>query len=341
MKMKKITIVAIALMSVCFVYSKTPAGSTYKIVNKISLEGNDKWDYLFSDDRANRLYVSHGKQVQVIDEVEGKVIGKVADLQGVHGIAIASDLKKGFISTKTDNAVTIFNTETFEVIKKVTMTGTSPDAILFDPFSKKVFVFNGHSNNATVLDAETNEIVATIKLTGNPEFAQTNRKGLIYVNLESASSIAVINATTYKVENVWSIAPGTEPTGLALDNEAHRLFSVCANKLMVVVNAETGKVITSLPIGDKVDGAACDAKLKCVYSSNGNATMTVVKEGENDTYSVLENVPTQQGARTIAINRNTHHIYLPAANYEAPAAGQKTGSIIPGSVVILDIMPQQ
>ena len=339
--MKKISIIAIVLLTVCSVYAKTPASSAYKIVNKISLEGNEKWDYLFSDDKASRLYVSHGSQVQVVDEVEGKVVGKIADLQGVHGIAIASDLKKGFISTKTDNAVTIFNTETFEVIKKVTMTGTSPDAILFDGFSKKVFVFNGHSNNATVLDAETNEIVATIAFTGNPEFAQTNRKGLIYVNLESASSIAVINATTYKVENVWSIAPGTEPTGLALDNETHRLFSVCANKLMMVVNAETGKVITSLPIGEKVDGAACDAKLKCVYSSNGDATMTVVKEGENDTYSVLENVPTKKGARTIAINRKTHHIYLPSAEFEAPAAGQKSGKLIPGTFVILDIVPQQ
>ncbi|MEI8272914.1 MAG: hypothetical protein WCG08_09855 [Paludibacter sp.] len=338
--MKKISFIAIVLFTVCSVYAKTPAASAYKIVNKISLEGNEKWDYLFSDDKASRLYVSHGSQVQVVDEVEGKVIGKITDLQGVHGIAIASDLKKGFISTKTDNSVTIFNTETFAVIKKVAMTGTSPDAILFDSFSKKVFVFNGHSNNATVLDAETNEIVATIALTGNPEFAQSNRKGLIYVNLEDASSIAVINASTYKVENVWPIAPGTEPTGLALDNETHRLFSVCANKLMVVVNAETGKIISSLPIGERVDGAACDAKLKCVYSSNGDATMTVVKEGENDSYSVLENVATQKGARTIAINRKTHHIYLPAAEFEAPAAGQKSGKLIPGTFVILDIVAQ-
>jgi len=338
--MKKISFIAIVFLTVCSVSAKIPAASAYKIVNKISLEGNEKWDYLFSDDKASRLYVSHGSQVQVVDEMEGKVIGKITDLQGVHGIAIASDLKKGFISTKTDNAVTIFNTETFAVIKKVTMTGTSPDAILFDSFSKKVFVFNGHSNNATVLDAETNEIVATIALTGNPEFAQSNRKGLIYVNLEDASSIAVINASTYKVENVWPIAPGTEPTGLALDNETHRLFSVCANKLMMVVNAETGKVITSLPIGERVDGAACDAKLKCVYSSNGDATMTVVKEGENDTYSVLENVPTQKGARTIAINRKTHHIYLPSAEFEVPAAGQKSGKLIPGSFVILDIVAQ-
>jgi len=338
--MKKTTIFAIVLLSVFSVYSKTPANSGYKIVNKISLEGNEKWDYLFSDDSSSRLYVSHGTQVQVVDEVTGKVIGKISDLKGVHGIAIAPKLNKGFISTKTDNSVTIFNTETFEVIKKVEMTGTSPDAILFDAFSQKVFVCNGHSNNVTVLDAATNEIVATIALTGNPEYSVTNRKGLIYVNLEDASSIAAINATTYKVENVWPLAPGAEPTGLALDNKTHRLFSACANKLMIVVDAESGKVLANLPIGEKVDGAGFDPESKCAFSSNGDATMTVVKEGENDQYSVLDNVPTQKGARTITVNKKTHHIYLPAADFEAPAAGQKSGKMIPGSMVILDIVAE-
>jgi len=334
--MKKITIFALALLSVCFVSTKTLAAGNYKIVNKISLEGNDKWDYLFSDDSTSRLYVSHGTQVQVVDEVTGKVIGKISDLKGVHGIAIAPKLNKGFISTKTDNSVTIFDTNTFEVIKKVVMTGTSPDAILFDSFSQKVFVCNGHSNNATVLDAVTNEIVATIKLTGNPEYSQSDRKGKIYINLEDASSIAVINATTYAVENVWPLAPGAEPTGLALDNKSHRLFSACANKLMIVVDAESGKVIANLPIGEKVDGAGFDPESKCAFSSNGDATMTVVKEDENDQYSVVANVPTQKGARTIAVNKKTHHIYLPAADFEA-AAGQNNGKMIPGTMVVLDI----
>jgi len=338
--MKKITVFAIALLAVCSVSAKSASIGKFKIVNKISLEGNDKWDYLFSEDSSNRLYVSHGTQVQVVDEVTGKVIGKIADLQGVHGIAIAPELNKGFISTKTDNSVTIFDTNTYEVIKKVAMTGTSPDAILFDKFSQKVFVFNGHSNNASVLDAATNEIVATIKLTGNPEFSQTDGKGKIFVNLEDASSIAVINATTYAVENVWPLAPGTEPTGLALDNETNRLFSVCANKMMMVVDAESGKVITNLPIGEKVDGAGFDPSLKCAFSSNGDATMTVVKEEGNDQYSVVENVPTQKGARTISVNKQTHHIYLPAADFEAPVAGQKGGKMLPGSMVILDIVAE-
>ena len=179
--------------------------------------------------------------VQVIDETKGEVVGKITGMDGVHGIAIAPALHKGFISTKNDNCVTIFDTKSFEVIRRLS-TG-SPDAILYDSYSKKVFVCNGHSNNVTVIDPGKNEAVADIALTGNPEFSVTNGKGKIYINLEDASSIAVINATTFKVENVWPIAPGEEPTGFALDNQTNRLFSVCANKLIVVTDALNGQII--------------------------------------------------------------------------------------------------
>jgi DNA-binding beta-propeller fold protein YncE len=337
--MKKVTVFVIAILSVCYVHAKDASAGNYKIVNKIAVEGDEKWDYLFSDDNASRLYVSHGSQVQVIDELKREVVGKITGLKGVHGIAIAPVFNKGFISCGKDSSVTIFDTNTFEVIKRVVVTGAGPDAILFDAFSKKVFVFNGHSNNATVFDAESNEIVTTIPFAGNPEFAQTDGKGLIYVNLESISSIAVINSTTYKVENVWSIAPGTEPTGLAFDNENKRLFSVCANKLMMVVDAESGKVLTQLPIGERTDGAGFDPLLKCAYSSNGDATMTVVKEDGSDKFSVSENVPTAKGARTMAVNKLTHHIYLPSASFEVAVAGQKP-KIVPGTFVILEIDPE-
>jgi YVTN family beta-propeller protein len=219
------------------------------------------------------------------------------------------------------------------------MSTLCPDALLFDKFSQKVFVFNGHSDDVTVLNAETNAIVATIALPGNPEFSATDGKGRIFANLESKSSIVVINATTLKVGNVWPLAPGVEPTGLALDNENHRLFSVCANKLMVVVDAETGKVITTLPTGGKSDGAAFDPTLKCAYSSNGAGTITVVKEINKDTYAVLENIPTQKGARTMAVNRKTHHIYLSAADFET-IPGVEKPKMVSGTFVVLDIVPE-
>jgi len=337
--MKKLLVLSIVLFSVCLVYSKSTAKSGYKVIDKISLEGDGGWDYLFSDDQANRLYVSHANQVQIIDEIKKEVIGKITGLKGVHGIAIAPALNKGFISCGKDSSVTVFDTKTFAVLKRVVVTGANPDAILFDAFSRKVFVFNARSNNVTVLDAVSNEIVATIALSSNPEFAVTNGKGLIYVNLESASSIAVINALTYKVEKVWSIAPGEEPSGLAFDNQTQRLFSVCANKLMMVVDARTGKIIAKLPTGSGTDGVAFDPAMKCAYSSNGEGTMTVVKETPDGKCSVLENVPTQKGARTIAVNKLTHHIYLPTANFEAAAAGQRPKAI-PGSFVILEIVAQ-
>ncbi len=337
--MKKITLIIFVLFSTVLIYSKQPPVAGYKIVNIIHLEGDEKWDYLFSDDQAGRLYVSHGKMVQVIDEKNSEVIGKIADLDGVHGIAIAPALNKGYISTKNDNSVTIFDTKSLKVIKKLAIDGKSPDAILFDSFSQKVFVFNGHSNDAAVIDAVTNEIVAKIAFPGNPEFSATNGKGKIYVNLESASSIAVIDAKTYKVENIWPIAPGQEPTGLALDNENHRLFSACANKLMVVTDCESGKIITTLPIGERTDGAAFDPGLKVAYSSNGDKTMTIVKEEGDDKFIVAENFTTREGARTIAVNKLTHHVYLPAADFE-PATDGKKAIIKPGSFVILDIVAQ-
>ncbi len=338
--MKKISIFVAAVLVAGSVYSKPATKGGFKIVNKIQLEGDEKWDYLFSDDAAGLLYVSHGNMVQVVDEAKGEVVGKITGVNGVHGIAIDKALNKGFITCGKDSSVTIFDTKSLKVITKVTVTGKGPDAILFDPFSKNVFVFNGKSNNATVINAGTNAIIATIPFAGNPEFPQSDGKGKVFVNLEDNSSIAVINTVTNKVEKVWPVAPGEEPTGLALDNETHRLFSVCKNKLMIIVDAENGKVVTTLPTGAKTDGAAFDPLLKFAYSSNGEGTVTVVKEVNKDTFSVLENIVTQKGAKTITINKNTHHIYLPTAEFETVSGSEKP-KLLPGSFIILDIVPQQ
>jgi DNA-binding beta-propeller fold protein YncE len=275
--------------------------------------------------------------VQVIDQAKGEMIGEITGLSGVHGIAIAPLFGKGFISNGGDHSVTVFDTQTLKTITKITGGGTKPDEIYFEPHSQKVFVFNGKSGNANVIDPKINQIVATIPLAGKPEISVSDEKGKIYVNIEDKSSIAVINTTTYKVEQVWSIAPGQEPTGIALDPKTHRLFSVCANKLIVVVDTESGRVLETLPIGEDPDGAAFDPELKRIYSSNGDGTLTVIQEDAAGKLSVLENMATQKEANTIALNKLTHHIYLSTADFESRGAGKP--KVVPNTFVVLDIAP--
>ena len=321
--MKKITSIFFFVMLLCgnvAVYAQA-GKSEYKITNKIQLGGAGGWDYLSVDESAGRLYVSHATQVMVVDLKKGTLAGVIADTKGVHGIAIARELNKGFISCGRDSSVAVFDLKTLAVTARVKVTGRNPDAILYDPYKQLVFTFNGGSSNSTVLDAKSNKVIATIPLAGKPEFAQTDGKGKVYVNIEDKSSLSVINANTLKVENTWSIAPGEEASGLAFDNVNHRLFMVCSNKLMVVMDALTGKVITTLPIGNGSDGAAFDPGTKRAYSSNGDGTMTVVQEVNPNTFKVLENVPTHTGARTIAFDKSTHAIYLPTAEFEPQAAG--------------------
>ena len=310
----------------------------YKIGNKIHLEGDGSWDYLRVDEVNTRLFVSHGTVAQAIDLKTGKLAGTIPDTKGIHGIAIANDLNKGYTSNGRDSTVTVFNLKTLEVIMVIHKTGRNPDAILYDPYSQKVFIFNGGSASSTVIDVKTDKIIATIPLDGKPEFSVTDSKGRVFVNIEDKNIINVINSVTLKVEQHWSIAPGEEPTGLAIDNQNHRLFSVCGNKLMVVTDAENGKVITTLPIGDGCDGAAFDNYYKRVYASNGEGTMTVVQEETNNSYKVLETITTQRGARTITIDNSTHHLYLPTAEYDAaPSDGNTRPKVKPNSFIVLDI----
>jgi len=229
-----------------------------------------------------------------------------------------------------------------KIIARVKVTGNNPDAILYDSFSEKVFTFNGRSSNSTVIDAKTNKVIGTIKLSGKPEFAVTDLKGKIFVNIEDKNSISVINVNTLKVENTWTVAPGESPSGLAIDLKNHRLFSVCENKLMVVIDYLTGKVVTTLKIGGGVDGVSFDPGLNRVYSSNGDGTMTVVQGKDANVYSVMENVPTQKGARTITVNTKTHKLYLPAAEYkEAQAPTTENphprASVKPGTFTVLEV----
>lgn len=317
------------------------AASDYRIVNKFHIEGDGGWDYLNVDESTGRIFVSHNTVVQVIDEKDGRLIGTIPDTKGVHGIAIATDLNKVFISNGRDSSVTVADLNSLAFIAKVPVTGQNPDAILYDPFSHKVFVYNGRTSNATVIDSKTNKVTATIQLGGKPEFSVTDNKGKVYVNIEDKSEISVINSATNKVELTWSIAPGEEPSGLALDIENHRLFAVCGNKLMVVLNALTGEVITTLPTGSGTDGVAFDPSTKRIYSSNGEGTLTVIQQTGPDKYEVLENVPTLRGARTIAVDRKTHHIFMPTAEFEPESSGktERRPSIKPGTFIVLDVAP--
>jgi DNA-binding beta-propeller fold protein YncE len=310
---KMIFIIASIFLSLLGLNGQNSAGG-YKIVQRIQLEGDGFWDYLNADDATGMLYVSHGKMVHVVDMKTGKSVATITDVNGVHGIAIAPEFNKGFISNGADNNVTVFNTKDFSVIEKVDVTGKNPDAILYEPLTKTIITWNGRSSNATVIDAKTDKVIQTIDLAGKPEAAVSDGKGKVFVNIEDKSEVSMINVKTWKVEQSWSISPGEEPSGLALDNENHRLFSA-TDKLMVVLDAETGKVITTLPTGGRVDGAGFDPGLKRAYSSCGEGELTVVQEENANSFKVLANVPIQPGARTISVSAKTHRIYLPTAEF--------------------------
>src|SRR5664279_1312428 len=319
------------------------ASGGYKIVQKIQLSGDGGWDYLNADDATGMLYVSHGKMVNVVDMSTGKSVATITDVNGVHGIAIAPEFNKGFISNGPDSNVTVFSTKDYSVLKKIQVTGKNPDAIIFEPFTKTIITWNGRSSNATVIDAKSDKVIQTIPLPGKPEAAVSDGKGKVFVNIEDKSEVCMINVKTWKVEQTWSIAPGEGPSGLALDNENHRLFSA-TDKLMVVLDAETGKVITTVPTGGRVDGAGFDPKLKRAYSSCGEGVLTVVQEENPNTFKVLATVPTQAGARTISVSAETHRIYLPTAEF-GPTPEKTTDNprprptVKPGTFTVLVVEP--
>jgi len=316
----------------------------YTIANKFHLPGDERWDFLAADPASGRVFVSHGDQTQVMDERTGALLGAVPDTKGVHGIALAPELGKGYISGGKDTAITVFDLKSLAPLRKIRSTGINPDAILFDSSSKRVFAFNGKTNNATVLDAVTDSVVATIALSGKPEVAVADGKGRIFLNLEDAGKLAVLDAKAAKVVETWSLAPGEEPSGLAMDVEAGRLFSVCSNKMMVVLDVSTGRRVAMVPIGTGVDGVAYDPISKRIFASNGEGTLTIIQETDKDHFSVLQTLPTQKGARTIALDSKSHHLFLPTAGFgPAPAATpdnpKSRPPLIPNSFVILDIAP--
>jgi len=306
-----------------------------KVTNSFKIASSGGWDYIAVQPNSNRVFTSHGNQVNVVNKNTGDSIGFIPGTLGVHGIAFIPSLNKGYTSNGKLNNVFVFDLSTLAV-KDSIVTGTNPDAIFYDDYSKKLITCNGKSKDLTFIEPTTNKVVATVSVGGKPETAVSNNAGKIFVNIEDKNEIVVINAITYKVEAHWSLLPNEAPTGLVIDIKANRLFAACGdNNFLVAVDATSGKIIAQLPIGKGCDGAAFDSTLKNIYTSNGSdGTITVVHEEAKDKFTVIETVKTKKSARTICIDEATHKLYLPAADTE-PAVGNARPKMIPGTFQIL------
>src|SRR5579863_825283 len=315
------------------------AGPGYHVVTTYKVGGDGGWDYLTADADARRVYISRGTHVMVIEADSGKTVGDIPDTPGVHGIALAPDLGRGFTSNGREGTVSIFDLKTLATSSKVKV-GDNPDAILYDPATERVFTFNGRSQDATAIDATNGTVLGTIKLDGKPEFAASDGKGEIFVNIEDKSELTAIDANKLQIKATWPLAPCQEPSGLSMDKKNRRLFVGCDNKMMAVVNADTGKVLATPAIGDGVDATAFDDGTGLAFASCGEGVLTVVKEESPDKFSVAENVPTQQGARTLALDSKTHNVFVVTAKFGPPPAATADNprprrSILPDSFVAL------
>jgi len=336
---KKLPLVLFLVMAFVLAGQTAPPASQYEVKQKFTLGGDGGWDYLTYDPAGKRLFISRGTRVMVVDPAKGSVISEIPNTPGVHGIALAQDLNKGFTSNGRENSVTVFDLKTLKETDRIKIEGENPDAILYDPASKRVFTFNGRSKNATVIDATNNKVVATVPLDGKPEFGAADGKGMVFVNIEDKGELTSIDARKAAVVNTWPITGCEEPSGLAMDQKNRRLFPVCGNKVMAVVNADNGKVVTTIPIGQGVDAAGFDPGTSLVFASNGDGTLTVVHEDSADKYSVVENASTQRSARTMALDTSNHDVYTVAADFdEAPPAEGQTRprrTMKPGTFTLL------
>ena len=304
------------IMSLSLAGVALAAGSGYHVVTTYKVGGEGGWDYLTADAAARRVYISRGTHVMVLDADSGKSVGDIADTPGVHGIALAPEFGRGFTSNGREGTVSIFDIKTLATSSKVKV-GENPDAILYDPATKRVFTFNGRSQDSTVVDAASGKVLGTIKLDGKPEFAASDAKGMIYVNIEDKSELTAIDPNKMEVKATWPLAPCTEPSGLSIDRKNRRLFVGCDNKMMAVVDADSGKVLATPAIGDGVDATTFDAETGLAFAScGGDGVLTVVKEESPGKFSA-ENIPTQKGARTLALDAKTHNVFVVTAQLGA------------------------
>lgn len=302
-----------------------------KLVNTFHIASGGGWDYIAVN--GDKLYISHATQVNILDKTTGDSLGIIPNTTGVHGIAFDNSTGKGYTSNGRLNSVTVFDLATRAVLGQVA-TGVNPDAIMYEPFTKNIITCNGGSKDLSVIDVVKQQVVATIPVGGKPETAVSDHAGKLYVNIEDKNEIAVVDLKTNTVINRWSLAPGEGPSGLAIDTETKRLFSTC-DKLLVVMDAGNGKIIAKLPIGDGTDGVAFDNSTKTIYASNGEGNITVIKETDNQHYSVTATIPTKKGARTITIDESTHTLYLPTADLDPNTPKGQRPKMIPGTFQVL------
>jgi DNA-binding beta-propeller fold protein YncE len=321
-----------------------PTGASYHVARAIPIGGTGFWDYLTWDGPRQRLFLSHGTQIEVVDGRTGKVVGHIPDTPGVHGIALAQDLGRGFVSNGRDSSVTIFDLASLKPTGRVRVTGRNPDAILYDSVSRRVLTFNGGTANATALDAATGRVTGTVALGGKPEFAVADGRGGVYLNNEDTGEILRLDAASLTMRERWPMPGCEEPTGLALDRAHARLFSTCSNGRMTVVDATTGRVVAVVPIGQGTDGCAFDPGTGLAFASNGEGTVTVVREVSPDSFTVAATVPTRRGARTVTLDPASHRVFTVTAELgpPPPATAEQPHprpTVVPGSFTLLILEP--
>jgi len=342
---RRLTLAVLALLApTCALAQGVPTVSAtpthYAVAQRANLSGDVSWDYLSFDAASSRLFIARSDRVQVVDPATGRELGNISGQQGVHGIALASDLHLGFASNEHSNSVTVFDLASLKIVAETKVTGVGPDAILYVREAHRVYAFNGQSNDVTVIDAATFEVVDTILLDGRPDFAATDGR-MIYVNLQDRARLATIDLATDQVVHQADLAPCEEPTGLAIDALRHRLFSVCKNGKMMVVDAPSGRIVAELAIGKQPDAVAYDPIAELVFSSSAGGTLSVWRQDDADHYSAAQTVPTKKSARTLALNPLNHSIYLVGADFQ-PAAGvsgdpRARPAMVSGSFMLLTV----
>ena len=321
-------------------YVAAGGNSSYHVVQTFNIPGEGRWDYLVADPQSHRLFVPRSSHTQIIDTTDGSIVGDIPDTQGVHGVALAPQLKRAFASDGKANTVTIFDTDTFKTIGTVP-TGDGPDGIIYDPFSNRVFCMNGREGSLSAIPADADPAspgVITIPLDGKPEFAASDLAGHVFINLEDKNQIVEVDSKEVKVLARWSLSPGDEPTGMAIDPQTHRIFVGCHNKLMFVVNSDTGKIVAQFPIGDDVDACAFDPDTKLAFASC-NGLMSEIHEDDADHFTALPDVQTARGARSLALDVTTHTIYMPTADFAPTTQAVKRPPMVDGTFKIVVLAP--